>query len=140
MTHTITLSIDPPRVTAQEKKVTIIAGKPRFYEPKRLKQAKKLLTAAIMPQVPEKTLAGPLKLRVHWKFEAKTHKPGTWKISRPDTDNLDKMLKDVMTACGVWTDDAVVVHEEILKTWEKTPGIDIEISTLPDTLNHKEGE
>lgn len=124
------LNIDPPTCTAQEHKVALINGKPRFYEPKRLKQAKKLLTEEIEKQAPGNPLQGALKLSVTWNFRAKTHKPGTWKTSRPDTDNLDKMLKDVLTACGVWSDDAQVVWEVIKKRWEKDPGVVIEIEEV----------
>ena len=35
------LLLDPPTVTAQEKKVMVIKGKPIFYEPDNVKEAKK---------------------------------------------------------------------------------------------------
>ena len=31
-------------------------------------------------------------------------------VTKPDTDNLQKLLKDCMTKCGFWKDDAQVVR------------------------------
>lgn len=39
------------------------------------------------------------------------------------TDNLQKLLKDVMTDLGFWKDDALVVSEHVEKFWAKVPGI-----------------
>ncbi len=42
---------------------------------------------------------------------------------KPDTDNLQKLLKDVMTAVGFWQDDAQVASEIVEKFWAEIPGI-----------------
>lgn len=67
-----------------------------------------------------------------WLYRATGgHKHGEWRTTKPDTDNLDKMLKDIMTHLGFWTDDARVVWEDIKKIWtEETPGIFIVIDSL----------
>ena len=125
------LDIVPPTTTAQEKKVSIVHGKPIFYEPKSVKQAKLLLKDALSSHIPTHPLEGPLELVAQWYFpRGKTHKHGEWRSTRPDTDNLDKLLKDCMTDCGYWKDDAQVVREVIEKRWSDTPGIMITIRTL----------
>ncbi len=43
--------------------------------------------------------------------------------SKPDTDNLQKLLKDCMTAVGFWKDDAQVASEICEKFWAEVPGI-----------------
>ena len=39
------------------------------------------------------------------------------KDTKPDTDNLQKLLKDCMTAVGFWVDDAQVCSELTEKRW-----------------------
>jgi Holliday junction resolvase RusA-like endonuclease len=58
------------------------------------------------------------------------HKNGEYKTTRPDTDNLQKMLKDVMTKLGYWSDDALVVSEITEKFWATIPGIYICVEDL----------
>lgn len=58
------------------------------------------------------------------------HKDGEYRITKPDTDNLQKMLKDCMTVCGFWTDDALVASEICEKFWAANPGIYIKVEVL----------
>ena len=113
------LAIDPPTATAQEKQVRIVNGKPVFYDPAPVKSAKNLLV-------------GPVSLSTVWLFpKGKRHKHGEWRVTKPDTDNLQKLLKDCMTRCGYWKDDAQVVRETVEKRWSDDPtGIYIEIKPL----------
>lgn len=55
---------------------------------------------------------------------------GDWKVTKPDTDNLQKMLKDCMTEAGFWADDAQVCDEIIQKFWSDTPGIWISVMEM----------
>ena len=50
-------------------------------------------------------------------------KNGLYRITKPDTDNLNKMLKDEMTKLHFWKDDAQVCLEIIEKFWALTPGL-----------------
>ena len=112
------LDINPPTATAQEKSVRIVGGRPIFYDPTPLKKAKALLIAHLGNHRPIVPLDGALELRTTWLFPVgKSHKSGEWRTTRPDTDNLQKMLKDCMTKCGYWKDDAQVVREIVEKQW-----------------------
>ena len=126
------INCNPPTATAQEKKVALVKGRVVFYEPSNLKAAKSQLTFHLLRHRPKEPLKGPLSLTVLWLFpKGKNHKDGTWRITRPDTDNLEKMLKDCMTRCGFWKDDAQVVKEYVEKKWSENPvGIEIEIVEL----------
>lgn len=126
------VNCNPPTATAQEKKVALVKGRVVFYEPSNLKAAKSQLTFHLLRHRPKEPLKGPLSLTVLWLFpKGKNHKDGTWRITRPDTDNLEKMLKDCMTRCGFWRDDAQVVKEYVEKKWSENPvGIEIEIVEL----------
>lgn len=119
---------DPPTATAQEKKVTVVCGKPRFYEPPALKAARQLLRFKLAPHRPGKLMQGALRLTVIWRFPMiKGVKSGQYKLTRPDTDNLQKSLKDIMTELNFWVDDAQVASETVEKVWSDTPGIYIRI-------------
>lgn len=126
------LPINPPRVTAQQKKVAISkTGKPVFYRPSRLKEAEIQIETELRKHAPKTLLTGPLRLTVCWIFRTQNKRlQGTWKETRPDTDNLEKMLKDVMTHTGYWKDDAQVCMEVVLKAWGADPGILIGIDRL----------
>ena len=126
------LQIVPPTATAQEKQVRIVRGKPLFYDPEPVKNAKALLVAHLLSHRPPKPYEGPVSLSTVWLFpKGKTHKHGEWRVTKPDTDNLQKLLKDCMTRCGYWHDDAQVVRESVEKRWSDEPsGIYIEIRQL----------
>lgn len=129
------LSIKPPTATAQEKQVKIVHGKPIFYDPAPVKEARKLLTYKLMPNRPDIPIEGAVELRTIWLFpKGKSHRNGEWRITKTDTDNLQKLLKDCMTKCGFWKDDAQVVRETVEKRWSDDPtGIYIEITELEES-------
>ena len=125
------LEMDPPTVPAQMHKVTVRHGKPAFYDTVQLKQARAQFLAALKPEAPAEPLEGPVSLMVVWHFRTKSHKEGELRVTRPDTDNLQKLLKDCMTAAGFWKDDAQVCVETAVKVWTRTkPGIFIQVQEI----------
>ena len=115
---------DVPTTTHQEKSVRVVKGKPQFYEPSKLKAARAKLTAHLAAHKPEKPLRGAVRLVVKWCYpRGKTHRDGEYRTSRPDTDNLQKLLKDCMTDAGFWKNDAQVASETCEKIWSATPGL-----------------
>lgn len=130
-----------PTVTHQEKRVAVVDGKPRFYEDARLKDARAKLTAYLAPHRPTAPLSGPLRLNTAWLFPCSENRlTGEYRTSKPDTDNLQKLLKDCMTACGFWMDDAQVAVEYAIKLWTReTPGILIEIEALDKIFDPSTG-
>lgn len=66
-----------------------------------------------------------------WCFPRGKHLDGTYRLSKPDTDNLQKLLKDCMTKVGFWDDDALVASEIVEKFWAEVPGIYVRIDRLP---------
>ena len=125
------LAMNPPTVTHQEKKVTVVDNKPKFYEPFTLKVARRDLMEALAPHRPKQPFLGGVRLLVKWCFPCRGHADGEYRITRPDTDNLQKLLKDCMTAAGFWKDDAQVASEICEKFWAKIPGIYIRLEELP---------
>ena len=62
------MEMAPPTSTAQMKKVSVVHGRPVFYEPKAVKEAKAVLVAGLLPHVPPSPLMGPLELRTVWLY------------------------------------------------------------------------
>lgn len=121
----------PPTKTHQEKQVRVVNGKPVFYEPAELKAVRQKLQAHLAGHVPANKYICAVRLVTKWCFPITgKHQDGDYKTSKPDTDNLQKMLKDVMTNIGFWKDDALVASEIIEKFWAKVPGIYISIEEV----------
>ena len=76
-------------------------------------------------------MRGAVRLYAVWNFPIKDKKKwGKLKTTRPDTDNVEKMLKDEMTRLGFWKDDAQVCVEIILKYWSEKGSITIMVDEV----------
>lgn len=126
------MKMRPPTATAQEHSVKVIKGRPVFFDPPNVRDAKEMLVGHLVKNKPEVPIEGAVELTVLWLFpKGKSHRHGEWRTTRPDTDNLQKLLKDCMTQVGFWKDDAQVVSEKVQKRWSAEPtGIYIEITEL----------
>lgn len=126
------MTMIPPTVTHQEKQVHVVNGKPVFYEPTELKAARQKLMAHLARYKPEKKSVAAIRMMTKWCFpKGRQHVDGEYRATKPDTDNLQKLLKDCMTAVGFWKDDAQVASEFVEKVWSDIPGIYIRIEELP---------
>lgn len=125
------MPMNPPTVTHQEKKWRVVKGKPVSYEPPELADARQKLRAHLAKHRPEQPIPCGVCLVVKWCFPRGKHRDGDYRITRPDTDNLQKLLKDCMTAEGFWKDDALVACEIVEKFWAEVPGIYIRVEVLP---------
>ncbi|MDR2486615.1 MAG: RusA family crossover junction endodeoxyribonuclease [Clostridiales Family XIII bacterium] len=125
------MPMQPPTATAQTHAVTVRRGKPVFFDPPGLKDAKAKLAAHLARHAPGEPFTQPVELLAMWCFDSGgRHPDGGWKATRPDTDNLQKALKDAMTKLRFWTDDALVARETCEKRWADTPGILVQVSPL----------
>ncbi len=126
------IAMNPPTATAQMKQVRMAGNKPIFYDPPKVREARQALCGHLSKHKPPSPMTGAVSLCVMWLFpKGKSHKNGEWRTSRPDTDNLEKLLKDCMTAVGFWKDDAQVAREAVEKRWSDEPcGIYIEVEEM----------
>ena len=129
------LKMIPPTATAQQKGERVVGGYIHHYKKKNVARAEAILRDALLPYVPEAPIVDkPIYFEAVWMFpylkKAKKHEPFTvmHKITRPDTDNLNKLLKDVMTDMGFWKDDALICIERIEKCYCDEPGILITVN------------
>ena len=121
------MAMEPPKTTAQMHQVTVRNGKPVFYDPPAVKEMKAKLQAALHPHRPVEPLHGPIRLVCKWIWPGKTE---AYKPTKPDTDNLQKALKDAMTKGGFWLDDCQVSSEICEKMTGPQPGIFVRIEVL----------
>ena len=140
------LKMTPPTATAQQKGERVVNGYIRHYKKKNVAAAEAILRDALLPYVPYEPIDGKaVSLSVLWVFpypkSARKHRPGwiRYKITRPDADNLNKMLKDVMTDMGFWRDDALISVECVSKVYGDEPGIEVLIGYSED-LDREEHE
>lgn len=130
------LPMVPPTVTHQEHKVTVRKGKPVFYDTPELKKARSYYMAALGKYVPKEPLTGPIRLVTKWIWPHDKNYV-IWKATKPDTDNLIKLLKDCMTAVGFWEDDAQVASEITEKFLGTMPGIWVCIQELQELQDYR---
>ncbi|WP_304818163.1 RusA family crossover junction endodeoxyribonuclease [Faecalibaculum rodentium] len=106
-------------------------GQGRTYKDAGLREVESRLMEALKPNAPSAPWNGPIQLAVNFGYETRNVlKDREPKITKPDTDNLMKTLKDCMTACGFWWDDAQVAEEFASKFWTIQPHITIVVSKM----------
>lgn len=125
------MAMIPPTVTHQEHKVTVVKGRPKFYEPPDLSAVRMKLRDNLGKFAPDQPYAGAVRLITKWCYPLKgKHQTGEYKITKPDTDNMIKLLKDEMTKAHFWKDDAQVASEVTEKFWAEIPGIYVRLEEV----------
>lgn len=105
-----------PKGTSQMKRVNHRSGV--FFEGKELREARKAYYERLAEFAPDVPLIGPVHVSLGFNYFTKDkRKKGAHKISRPDCDNLVKLVLDVMTDLGFWEDDCQVCSLNISKAW-----------------------
>lgn len=82
-------------------------------------------------------LAGPVELSVmaewgwpkSWNSKRRNAPGAQWKTSRPDGDNISKLVKDALNTVA-WADDAQVVSLHVWKRYSETPRLVVKIAPL----------
>ena len=99
------------------------------YTKNKVATAATLFALQLKKNRPAKPMEGPIKLFVVFYFNVKRPKKlwGKYKTTKPDTDNYLKLLKDVMTKQGFWTDDAQVADEHVIKRFAEEASIYIRV-------------
>lgn len=121
------MAMNPPTITQQAHR---FKGKV-MYEDQRLRNARMKIRDHLVPYVPPDKFDGPLRLTVKWCFPLiKGKTDGQYKHTKPDTDNLNKMLKDEMEHLGFYANDSRIASEIIEKFWAERPGIYVRLEKL----------
>lgn len=133
-----TLNIEPPKATAQQKGAFVCNNKIRFFEKSKVKSAREILYSALLPYKLNQTIDGAVNLTVKFFFSyRKSEKKSITKNNliiphtvRPDLDNLEKLLLDVMTAMQFWKDDSQICVKWTEKHFSQKGKIEIEIQEI----------
>lgn len=135
MKYEFFMNMTPPTVTHQEKRVTVKNGKPIFFEDTNLKNARMLFMAQLSRFRPAEPMKGAVELLTKWCYIGKVIEP-KYKTTKPDTDNMIKLLKDCMTRSNFWADDAQVACEITEKfVVPERPGIYVRVKELEREAN-----
>ena len=127
------LSMTPPTITAQMHKVICRNNMPHFVKTRKVEEARAQLAGHLAPHMPVEPLKGPLHVVVKWLFpRIKGREHAQYKDTKPDLDNLCKLLFDVMTELHFYQDDAQIASMLIEKFWAEKTGIFIEIDAIRD--------
>ena len=120
-----------PTATKQERKWFVGKdGRPRSHPSEAWAKAESDLRAHLESFRPGEPMRCGIVLDVTWCFPANGRPDGSPYLKKPDTDNLQKGLKDLMTELGWWSDDALVFSEHATKIYSRIPGIRIDIEEV----------
>lgn len=124
-------------------------GKARVHNPATADDWKALVAIEARKHVPERPLTGPVSVDLQFRFRRPRHHYGTgknhhtlkanaplWHTSKPDRDNLEKAVLDVLTDIGMLADDSIVCDGHNSKFYaDETdkPGVTIYISEIEST-------
>jgi Holliday junction resolvase RusA-like endonuclease len=110
-------------------------GKRRFTPKKQadFMTAVRTIAAAAMKGAPP--LEGPVSMRVHAAYlvpeswSKKRKASAYWKSSKPDADNVAKIVKDAISTI-VFVDDAQVAHLNVVKKYDVTSFVSVTVEKL----------
>jgi Holliday junction resolvase RusA-like endonuclease len=90
--------------------------------------ALKLICQAAMKGAPP--LEGPVSLEImaHYAWPKK-RQPGAWRGSRPDLDNIMKLVGDALNGVA-WIDDAQIAAVVLRKLYSDLPGLNVKFEAL----------
>ena len=132
---------NPPKSTAQashrimkRKDGTQFVGK---FANSKGKKVQDELMILLQQHRPEQAFEGPIELHVSWNYPWRKSEPKKNRArgmkpcdTRPDCDNLLKLLQDCMTRLGFWNDDSQIAQLHFYKWWGDSPGIGITIRRI----------
>lgn len=139
----VKLDIVPPTATAQQKGVFVRNGRAHFFTKQKVRDAEDFLAAMLAPHAPAKPLRGGIYLQARWCFPyRKSERKSVTKTgleiphtSRPDLDNLEKSLLDVLTRLRFIEDDSKIFSKATAKFWGPSPYLAIAIKTEAELYN-----
>lgn len=121
----------PPKTTHNDLEPGMRKGKPTIRKSQDLRNAEAKWEAHLAKHAPAEPLEGPVmaQARICWPTEGK-HGQGEPMTGKPDLDNVEKTLWDVMAKLGFYTDDAHIVDKRTGKMWADPAGIWIRLEEI----------
>lgn len=133
----VALRCVPPNVTAQQKRVRIVHGKPMFFHGAAMQREERTWAALLAPHAPPAPLDGPLALTVRmvWPHLKSARKGDVHRLlpktSKPDCSNVTKHLEDLLVKLRFIVNDAHVARHVIEKFHGPESAVGIRIQIAP---------
>jgi Holliday junction resolvase RusA-like endonuclease len=136
MKHQFFHECQPPTATAQTRRHHGAAT----YLPAKTKIAQATWIAIMKMHAPEKPISAPVRVSVSVTWARPKKRAGgpflaSYKQTKPDVDNMAKMILDAGTKAGWWEDDAHIAS----LTLEKWEGDMQGIAVAAETINQEGG-
>lgn len=119
----------------------MVGGKPLFFPKKEHAAAENDLLTLCAQYAPPAPMKGPVSLNVVFRFpwrksesKARMARMWQWNYTRPDLDNMVKLVCDVLTKLAFYGDDGQISSMTLQKVWSEKPGISIEIGEIDAAL------
>lgn len=127
-----TMEMNIPSATAQQIGIGIRSGRPYTYKKRKVRDAEELYALNLMEHRPVRPIGGAVELMVVWSYHTRVKKNvGHMKTTRPDLDNMNKILQDSLVREGFLIDDSQISVLHTIKCWtDKPDSIYISITSL----------
>lgn len=121
----------PPTATHNDMEIHRIAGKAVLGKSGALEAAEAKWEAHLAKHAPQKPFDGPVavEMRICWPTGGK-HAQGSWHAVKPDADNVEKTVFDIMTKLGYFENDSRVALHSTAKLWSDPAGIYVRMEEL----------
>ena len=120
-----------PKVTHQDKIISVKNGKPIIFDSHNLKEAKEIFKIGLISRIPGKMLNAPIGVELIWCFPLEKNKvDGDYYTKKPDADNLAKAFIDQMTKLNFWKDDSHISSIKSEKRYNSISGVYVKVYEL----------
>lgn len=125
----------PPTVTHNALEIHHYGKAARIGKSAELVEAEAAWRARLAPHAPETPLRGPVRLemRICWPTGGR-HPQGAPHASKPDADNVEKTVFDVMAKLGYFEDDSRIALHTTAKLWSDPAGIYVRMEEICRSL------
>lgn len=121
----------PPTATHNDMEIHRIAGKAVLGKSGALEAAEAKWEAHLAKHAPQKPFDGPVavEMRICWPTGGKRAQ-GSWHAVKPDADNVEKTVFDVMAKLGYFDNDSRIALHSTAKLWSDPAGIYLRMEEL----------
>lgn len=133
----ISLRCIPPSITAQQKRVHVVGGKPVFFHGAKMREQAATWASLLQGHQPPAPLDGPLALSLRFVYphlkatkKADAHRLLP-KITKPDAGNVAKHVEDLLARLRFITDDARIASLHVAKFHGPESAVGIRIQIAP---------
>lgn len=137
MRHSFFVDCVPPTVTAQQKGVRIVRGRPLYYVKGKVRSARDFYWSIFEQNRPPVPFDGALRALIVLTYPWRSRETNKTRALRwvpmpvrPDWDNLGKLPYDVLSELSYWNDDGQVFDGRVVKGWGERPGVRVTIETV----------